>query len=150
MYFPLLDPALLLPPNRSPPNPESPGKTFRDRSPGGRQSPGLGWREVRPMVIHLESRRNLRIHLVNRVPAVGMTSWRRKGLSHPTLSLDGIRTRQPPSKGPLESGGSWAWDNLYVCLLSRPRVSQKALSWGGWVGTQRFWLPPPHQYLLMQ
>ena len=124
-------------------------KTVRDHSPGGRQSPGLGWREVRPMVMHLESRRNPRIHLVNRVPAVGMTSWRRKGLSHPTLSLDGIRTRQPPSKGPLESGGPLGMGQS-LCLLSRPRVSQKALSWGGWVGTQRFWLPPPHQYLLMQ
>jgi hypothetical protein len=53
------------------------------------------------MVMHLASRRNPWIHLVNRVPAVGMTSWRRKRLSHPTLSRDGIRTRQPPRKGPL-------------------------------------------------
>lgn len=55
------------------------------------------------MVMHLVSRRNPRIHLVNRWIDLleGMISWRRKGLSHLTLSLDGIRTRQPPRKGPL-------------------------------------------------
>lgn len=85
------------------------------------------------MVIHLESRRNPRIHLVNRVPAVGMTSWRRKELSHPMLSLDGIRMRQPPSKGPLESEGPLGMGQS-LCMSSLQTQSKPKGFILGWVG----------------
>lgn len=74
------------------------------------------------MVTCLVRRRNPWIHLVNRVPAVGVTSWRKKGLSHPVLSPDGIRTSGQSGEGHSKSGGPVGTGQL-LFLLSRQRVS---------------------------
>ena len=76
------------------------------------------------MVTHLVSRRNPWIYLVNGVPAVGTTSWRRKGPSHPTLPtcpVKGEGQDGPLGEGHYKSGGPMGTGQL-LFLLSGQRV----------------------------